>query len=301
MTAARDTQLYLFRQRLPRKPYATYDLKDGIHVRSVEFALRARYIQANGPTHRYWLIFDIDRAGATLDWYDRDCPAPSIVATNPENGHAHLFYGLDIPVRTAPDASQKALRYAAAIEHALMLKLGADASYCGLICKNPLHDYWQVACFEPEPYTLDWLADYVDLSAYSSKKPLPDYGLGRNCTLFESTRKWSYKAIRQGWPDYERWLEAVTVRAHAYNHKFDTPLPLKEVDHVAKSIARWTHRHMSAATFAGYVERTHTSSVQALRGKRSGVTRRKGSITEAKPWEALGISRATWYRRNKTE
>jgi len=293
MTAA--PQLSLFAERIPRKPYSTNRLSDGLTIRVAKNALKRRYIQHNGPTHKYWLVFDIDRAGATLDWYDRGAPAPNIVATNPENGHAHLIYGLEVPVRTAPDGSSAALRYAAAIEHALQQKLGADASYSGLICKNPLHDYWQVSCWEQNLYTLDWLADYVDLSAYGTKKRLPEYGLGRNCNLFDSVRQWAYKAIRQGWPVYDQWLKAVETRAHGYNAKFEKELrlPLKEVDQIAKSIARWTHRHMNSAGFSQW---------QASNGKRSGAARRKGTALEAdpKPWVAEGISRATWYRRNKT-
>ncbi len=136
----------------------------------------------------------------------------------------------------------------------------------------------------------------MDLSAYSGKKRLPEYGLGRNCNLFDSVRQWAYKAIRQGWPEYGQWLEAVKTRAYGYNTRFTDPLPVAEVDHTAKSIAKWTHRHMSSAGFSAW-----QAAQGAKGGKRSGVTRRKGSITEAKPWEALGISRATWYRRNKTD
>ena len=36
---------------------------------------------------------------------------------------------------------------------------------------------------------------------------------------------------------------------------------------------------------------------QALRGRRSGLVRRAGSLTERQPWADLGVSRATWYRR----
>lgn len=55
------------------------------------------------------------------------------------NGHAHLLYALNIAVRTAPDASVKALKYAAAVERSLCEKLCADVNYSGLICKNPFH------------------------------------------------------------------------------------------------------------------------------------------------------------------
>ncbi|MFQ8717425.1 MAG: replication initiation protein [Enterobacter hormaechei] len=80
------------------------------------------------------------------------------------NGHAHLLYALNIAVRTAPDSSVKALKYAAAIERSLCEKLCADVNYSGLICKirstGTAGDGWR-----EEAYTLDELADYLDLSA----------------------------------------------------------------------------------------------------------------------------------------
>ncbi|WP_086934990.1 replication initiation protein [Candidatus Williamhamiltonella defendens] len=59
------------------------------------------------------------------------------------------------------------------------MKLQADPRYGGLICKNPNHADWQVTQWRAAPYTLDELADYVDLRA--SHAPLIDlnYGLGR--------------------------------------------------------------------------------------------------------------------------
>ena len=54
-------QLDLFRERLPAKPYHTDDLRARLQVRSAERAALARYIQPNGPTHRYWLVYDVDR------------------------------------------------------------------------------------------------------------------------------------------------------------------------------------------------------------------------------------------------
>lgn len=90
------------------------------------------------------------------------------------------------------------------------------------------------------------LSDYLDLSSYNGRKSLPEYGLGRNCTLFEKTRLWAYKAIRQGWPDYPEWLAACVDRASGYNAQFEQPLPANEVRHTAKSIAKWTHQHLKA-------------------------------------------------------
>ncbi|WP_201284109.1 replication initiation protein, partial [Klebsiella pneumoniae] len=72
---------------------------------------------------------------------------------------------LETSIRTAPDGKMKPLRSAAAVENALRKKLGADTGYSGLICKNPNHSHWKIAVWQPELYTLDWLADSLDLSA----------------------------------------------------------------------------------------------------------------------------------------
>ena len=142
-------QLELFRERLPRKPYHTDELTTGLSIADVSRALGARYIQPNGPTHRHWIVFDVDQPAATLSWDDVGAPAPNITVTNRANGHAHLIYGLETPIRTAPDGNVAPLRYAAAIEAALREKLGADLGYSGLICKNPLHTHWLVQVWEP--------------------------------------------------------------------------------------------------------------------------------------------------------
>ena len=260
-------QLDLFRERLPRKPYHTDEFTTGLSIADVSRALGARYIQPNGPTHRHWLVFDVYHAAATLSWDDVGAPAPNITVTNRANGHAHLIYGLETPIRTAPDGKVAPLRYAAAIEAALREKLGADLGYSGLICKNPLHTHWLVQVWEPASYDLSWLADYLDLSPYNGRKQLPAYGLGRNCTLFEKTRQWAYKAIRQGWQGYEAWLSAVIDRAIGYNVQFEPPLPANEVRHIAKSIAKWTHRNLTPAGF---------SAVQAARGAKGGKVSKGG-------------------------
>ncbi|MGL5146805.1 MAG: replication initiation protein, partial [Plesiomonas shigelloides] len=216
--------LTLFNDRLPHKPYFSDDLQFGVRIAGKERALLAKYIQFNQPHAMYWLCFDVDRAGAAIDWADLGAPAPTLTIKNPENGHAHLLYALHTAVRTAPDGRAAPLKYAAAIENALRKKLGADAGYSGLICKNPNHLHWQITVWQSELYTLDWLADYLDLGAANDREILPDYGLGRNCTLFDKTRKWAYRAIRQGWPEYDQWLQACFERAKAYNLQFTAPL-----------------------------------------------------------------------------
>lgn len=210
---------------------------------------------------------------------------------NKANGHAHLLYALKTAIRTAPDGKIKPLKYAAAVESALREKLGSDVGYSGLICKNPNHDSWQIAVWQTELYTLDWLADSLELKSANDKTIISDYGLGRNCTLFDKTRKWAYRAIRQGWPEYDQWLNACYDRASAYNLQFPSPLDENEVMGISKSIAKWTSNNFNPTSFEQYVENTHSSEIQSFRGKKGG----RPSL--GKPWIALGISRATYFRR----
>ncbi len=299
------TQLQLFSSTLPAKPYYTDDLISGLSIAKAEIARKAKYIQHNGPTHLYWLAFDIDRPGASIDWDDRGAPAPNLTVKNQANGHAHALYGLATAVRTAPDRREGPLKYAAAVENALCELLGADRGYAGLIVKNPLHKHWYVKEWKAEPYELGELADYLDLN---TKKPkiVTDYGLGRNCTLFEELRKWAYRAIRQGWPDYRQWLDACLTRAQMINLQFANPLALSEIRATATSVAKWTHKRIDEAGFEHYVASTHTPEIQAYRGRLKGKTRRDQGIELLASGKSIdevmaitGASQATVYRWTK--
>ena len=237
--------LQYFEENLPHRPYHTDDLAFGLRISGKGRALLARYIQQNQPHAQFWLVFDVDREGAAIDWSDRNAPAPNITVKNPVNGHAHLLYALNIAVRTAPDASVKALKYAAAVERSLCEKLCADVNYSGLICKNPFHLEWLVMEWREEAYTLDELA-------------------------FEMTRKWAYRAIRQGWPAFSQWLDAVIQRVEMYNASLPVPLSPAECRAIGKSIAKYTHRNFTPETFAQYVADTHTPEIQAARGRKGG-------------------------------
>lgn len=288
-TAGCQFPLDFFEEKLPLKPYHTDDLTLGLQIRKKSEALKSRYIQQDGPTHKYWFVFDLDRPDAAMHWDNVGAPAPNIVAVNPSNGHAHLLYALETPVRTTPNGSLKALKYAAAVEAGLCAKLGADRGYSGLICKNPLHTHWFVKIWETDLYSLDWLADYIELSL-SQKCESSPVGLGRNCDLFERLRKWAYRAIRQGWPEYDRWFDAVFTRAQAYNN-FENPLQINEVKAIAKSVARYTHRKLSHEGFSQW---------QAVQGSKGGKKSKGGGRPSlGEPWKDMGISRATYFRKKK--
>lgn len=295
--APQPRQLELFKTTLPRKPYCTDEL-GCLLIRPAETALNRRYIQHNPPPVMAWMVFDIDRVSAVNAWEQTawddtalpQLPPPAWIASNDSGIGGHIAYGIAAPVARTDAARAAPLRFAAAVEYAYRERLGADRGYAGLITKNPLHEHWRV--FTPSKdcgvYDLATLAEYVTLPKRIPKRER-ETGLGRNVEIFDNLRQWSYSAVRQHWrPDgYNAWLSACIDRASELN-QFASPLPFQEVQGIGKSVAKWVWQHFTPAGFR---------KVQASRGVRSGEVRHEGSISEAKPWEAEGISRATWYRR----
>jgi hypothetical protein len=286
-------QLDLF-ETLPNKPYCTDEL--GVtYIRPKSSAIKKKYLQVNQPKLVTYLVFDIDRQGGVLSWYDNDLPAPYWTSKNPENGHAHIAYRLKVPFCTSDIAHSEPIRYAAAIQSAMTERLKADRGFAGLLTKNPLHSHWQNEFWTEYEYTLDELADYLDLKGHPLRGSETS-GLGRNCELFDNTRQWAYKAIREYWaPNYKRkWNAAVYDKVESTNSQFNVPLPVSEVKAIAKSIANWTYREFTPEKFR---------QSQAKKGAKGGkVSKRKpvqGSEAQVKPWEALGISRAWYYKKKK--
>ncbi len=263
--------LTLFRESVSNRPYCTDEL-GALYIRPRAAALERRYVQPNSPWQVKWLVYDVDRSGGFIDWYDRpNVPPPNLVIGNRENGHAHVLYGLATPIQQrAYGGRDNPLRYAAAIDCALTDALDADPGYAKLIAKNPLrNDTWWVDAPRGVLYDLDWLADYVDLEPYRDRRRnLPAHGLGRNCALFDNLRVWSYRAIRRAWQDnlsWEQWLASALVKAAEYN-TFEVPLGAGELKAVARSVAKWTWTRFDSKTF---------TKIQAERGRRSGHSRRR--------------------------
>ena len=263
-------QLDIFSENLPQKAYSCNDFDVDNKVRKLTDAIKKRYIQPNDFNSTQWLVYDIDRATCPDEIInDRLAPEPTVFVQNPQNQHAHLFYLLNTPVHKNNNSSQSAIRYAAAIEYGLAVKLDADIGYAGLLAKNALHKDWRVLYTTPYAFELQELDEYVDLKLLNTKpKNRAEYGLGRNCILFDDVKTWAYRAIRQGWPQYEQWYNAVLQRTEMLNAKFNQPMSYNEYKHIARSIATYTHKHFSPLGFALW---------QSNNGKLSGIARAKQS------------------------
>jgi hypothetical protein len=236
-------------------------------IRTKEIAIKKPYIQINPPLMTVYFVFDDDKSDSALSWFDAGLPRPLWTTQNPENGHCHHCYKLEIPLCTSEYASIKAIKYAHAIYHAYAVGMGADLSYSHLITKNPLNDQWRTIFWTDKAYSLDYLADFVDLPKKLPKK-LEVVGLGRNVTMFEKGRYWAYSAIRdyQHHTSSHEWERAVRAQLEAINSEFEQSLPYSEVKATAKSIAKWVWRNHNSAEF-----QQAFSEKQAKRGKKGAL------------------------------
>ena len=249
--------LTTFENSIPLKPYCTDELSLGLKIRPAETAIKKRYIQPNKPTDLRWLVYDVDRSTAHYDWQDLHAPAPNFTVMNPDNGHAHLYYGLEVPVFMQMGAKQNPIRYVSSVDVALTQKLEADPAYAKLIAKNPLHGSWSLNIWNDRSYELAELADWLDLSAMTDRRVrLPEIGLGRNCNLFDATRFFAYREIRKPvenllFPELYS-LESFILRCQCYaklHNTFSVPLPVRECETIGKSVGKWVYQHMSPEGF----------------------------------------------------
>ena len=124
------------------------------------------------------------------------------------------------------------------------------------------------------------------------------YEGARGESLFLAVRLWAYKQRRGA--DLGAWCGRVVAFALQSNQRLPGPLKASEAKATGYSIATWIWSEFSRE----FVPRTstpldHSSIAQSWRGTYSGASRRKGTPLERDraPWEAMGISRAWWYRK----
>lgn len=322
-------QLELFSAaRLPYNPYCANSLPGKLKIKELVAALAYRHIQFNPPHAVFWIVIDIDEpvisdpiSRQMRAILDGNVPSPNFLAVNPDSGRAHAYYALERPVAKATHASIRAMRFVAAIESALIFALGGDPCYAGLIAKNPSHIDWRVINLRAEPYTLHELEGGLDLAGPDKSKQREEAKnagcAGRNVMVFDRLRFHAYQHVMMYREDsnFQTWKRYLTGMAAQFNDH-NPPLPPGELRHLVQSVAKWTW-----ARYSGKLSDAAFSDLQAYRGARGGRISAKSraekaekqgttlaaqmaqisskGISDSKPWEAEGVSRRTWYRRQK--
>ena len=236
------------------------------------------------------LLFDMD--GDPTDWLvdvlGPDCPRPNWITWRKANLHAHVCYTLERPVLMGEHAKPTPQAWLARIGEYMAARLKADAAYSAALAHNPMskasRGRYSTDWLRQEPYSLAELAAFVPKGW---RRPIaqPRTVYGRNDTLFRAGMKWSGKPANWG-----KW-SALETHLWAMNAGFIEPLNARELGGIVKSVIRYQRRNLASGQ-----QQEMFSRIQAARGRKSGAARYQGSNEQARPWEAEGVSRRTWYR-----
>ncbi len=227
-------------ENLPAWPDGAKTKKEGVKKRDRCHAARLPFIQTNPRRLVRYLVLDIDAPGATIFWEVENLPRPTVVITNPTNGHAQYLYELVDPVSSSKNARDEPQKYLDAVRKAYAARLGADCAFAGHLMKNPLSDKWLVS-WHDEKYTLAYLADFVDLAprirvvvdntSLDGENRIQRCAESRNWTLFYLGGDYLRETNDVG--GVESYLSNINDARHLDGRP---PLPAAEVATIAKSL-----------------------------------------------------------------
>lgn len=266
-----------------------------------------KFIETTPKTLRNYIALDLDieqaeRRIKSLAWDDEIIPEPNIITINPVSSHAHVLYLLASPVGT-----EKGLEFFDSVRRGLNRLAGGDLAYRGRIMRNPLEHPSEL--ITDHLYTLaELMTPGVQEAAKVAKKEaaervIKSETLGRNEFLFESLRRFSYKAIREVGFNETRFLQAVELKAMEINElNFDEKLPWSEVKATVRSVSKWVLKKFSKVEFS---ERQSFRSQQRwgnTKAERAAVV--LAMKEEGASWEEMGevlksspeAARRTYYR-----
>ena len=237
------------------------------------------------------LVLDCDKPAALARGLP-DLPLPNWTVWRLSNHHAHIAWTLAEPVHRYPAARIEPLRYLANVADYYGHAVGADPGFAGVLAHNPAaryrQDQFRTTWGRRAPYTLDDLASVIP---FRWEPPaVRQTGIGRNCDLFHDLMIWAGRRENATIPV----LSAAPVR----NQQFDHPLAESEVAATARSVeryrARWAARGWHSAR---WIARQKARASRGGKAKAQAQAHQGNSIESRKPWDDLGISRSTWYRR----
>lgn len=258
-----------YKNNLPAKPFYSKDLGMGLRIAKRDIALKFKHIQHNQPQMVHWLVLDMDKYYFYEDFFN--LPMPNVVAYNRygedhDCAHSHLFFALKHPVCRSDAARTKPLKYLAAIEHGLKTAFESDLNYSGLISKNFLHEDYRVQFLNPDLWELGEFKEWIDIPRKIPSQS-ESSGLGRNCDIFDRTRKIAYSEFHK-YQNQSSFEKAVLDWCEEANSDYQEPLTINELKCIARSISKFCFKNMNK-DHEQYIRDTHTSELQSERGKKN--------------------------------
>jgi hypothetical protein len=238
--ANRYSAVHSLATAISSKPYCSSNFSTGVQIRPKFTALERPHIQINTPWEVKYIVLDVDKPLYELsNWKIK----PSLVVLNPENDHYHVYFQLETPVLMGEKANPHPQAYLKAVIKKMITAFDADPNYSGLIAKNPLHHRWQIAPYKGRTtYSLKRLEKAVSGYPQAVKTNLIDSVEGRNCTVFDTLRFWSYRQI-QAFQSPLDWDIHVMDKCLSINQMLPIALEDREAFQIGKSVSKWTWRN----------------------------------------------------------
>lgn len=248
-------ELEIFYNNLPNKPYCGC-WKGQTIIADKEKAVNYKYLQYQHPQIAKYICIDFDGIAANiLDSSLR----PNILVLNKENAKGHGYYRINNFVASTPNSRIKPQKTLRLINHSLInyftdLEANPDPCFNGQKAKNPLSsDDFRVFSYRQDGFDFDEFFDNIpDQYIYTRKAPVIENKAivevtGRNCYLFEKTRKQAY-IFKNKSKHFNSFYAAVETFCFRANAELSNPLGFGEVEQIIKSITKWTWNNYTGDT-----------------------------------------------------
>ena len=290
-TSNQKTVLTCLQRLIDEAPYYARCSSDKTAAisRPRNLALSFPYMQVNRKDMVSWLIFDLDHDNPWI-WEENNLPPPNLIVRDKKSNRSHLFYAIN-PVCTSDKARSKPIIYMKEIYRCMATQLNSDHSYSGPVAKTPFHPWWTTTELHKNEYSLNELADYVDLEFdYFNRVKLEDVSHSRNCTLFELARQYAYSIVNKERSEgsFTSFQQRVNTFANSKNvfksSGWSENLPASEVKATVKSVSRWTWDHYEGRTdccrgaMQLFTSKLALEDKQALAAKRTHQERKSKTI-----------------------
>ena len=265
---------------------------------------------------------------------DRRVPSPNWMVTRIPAGGTHVVYCLAAPVHRGVAARARPLLLLGRVAEFFGEALQADQGYTGVLTHNPmaraqgrdLRTTWG----RRAPYELRELAEVIP---FGWRRPrLPRTDVGRNCELFWALMRWagapanlrndvlaaalaanegfeiplevpevqgiarSVERYRRGWVAQGRFWSAEDRRAWGAARGRRSGIARRQA--MAGRDGAVVQAVLEGETFAAVARRDGVSefTVRRIVSRDVPLFAQPQPVSQARPWEAAGVSQRTWYR-----
>lgn len=235
----------------PSKPLASDDIKSYLYEYWRKEALNMRWVSNSHPSKLNLMVLDYDVYEAEYHIKglieDEVIPEYNYITINPATTHAQVGYFIDGFAHTP-----KAQDYFKDLHKKFKIAGKSDLAYGNLTMRNPLNRYQTTGWGTDHLYTLDELKRFCGgTESVSRRAELVAVEGMRNEATFEALRKWAY-TLRVNLKFKEDAFFEIAVREHAaeLNASLEQPLPMAEVNKIAKSVYKWVMARFNPETFS---------------------------------------------------